>query len=154
LKSFSPCSHIIWQSPDICVRRRLRSLSPKPKAKQEKKTLLPENELENLKAKLLDLMENEKPFLDSQLTLGALSKMFGVNTTVLSRVINTGFNKNFNDFVNEFRIDEVKNKLASGAAEKTNLLGIALDSGFNSKATFNRAFKKFTGVAPTEFQGK
>jgi AraC-like DNA-binding protein len=121
---------------------------------EDKKTLLPANDLENLKARLLDLMEHEKPFLDSQLTLAALSKMLGVNTTVLSRVINTGFDKNFNDFVNEFRIDEVKNKLASGAAENTNLLGIALDSGFNSKATFNRAFKKFTGVAPKEFQGK
>ena len=75
-----------------------------------------------------------------------------MNTTALSFVINNGFGKNFNDFVNEFRVAEVKNKLNEGAAENLNLLGIALDSGFNSKATFNRAFKKFTGISPKEFQ--
>lgn len=121
-------------------------------ATEEKRLLLSGNELENLKMKLRVLMETEKPFLDSQLTLANLARRLGVNTTVLSYVINSGFEKNFNDFVNEFRIAEVKNKLRSGAAEKENLLGIALDSGFNSKATFNRAFKKFTGVAPKEFQ--
>jgi AraC-like DNA-binding protein len=120
-------------------------------ATEERKSLLPEIELENLKTKLLVLMNTEKPFLDPQLTLANLARRLGVNTTVLSYVINNGFEKNFNDFVNEFRIAEVKNKLASGAAETENLLGIALDSGFNSKATFNRAFKKFTGVAPKEF---
>jgi len=121
-------------------------------ATEERKTLLPESELEKIKAKLQSLVESEKPFLDSQLTLSNLAKQLGVNSTVLSYVINSGFDKNFNDFVNEFRINEVKNKLKSGAAENLNLLGIALDSGFNSKATFNRAFKKFTGVSPKEFQ--
>lgn len=120
-------------------------------APEEKKLLLSGNELENFKTKLCVLMETEKPFLDSQLTLANLARQLGVNMTVLSYIINNGFEKNFNDFVNEFRIAEVKNKLASGAAEKENLLGIALDSGFNSKATFNRAFKKFTGFSPKEF---
>jgi len=118
---------------------------------EEKRPILPDSELENLKIRLQNLMENEKPFLDSQLTLANLAKQLGVNTTVLSRVINSGFNVNFNDFVNEYRIAEVKNKLSGGAAETENLLGIALDSGFNSKATFNRAFKKLTGVSPKEF---
>ncbi len=120
-------------------------------AQEERKTLLPENDLEKLKTKLRNLMETEKPFLDSQLTLSVLAKMLGVNTTVLSYIINSGFNVNFNDFVNEQRIAEVKSKLSGGAAENSNLLGIALDCGFNSKATFNRAFKKFTGIAPKEF---
>ncbi len=120
--------------------------------RNERKTLLGEGELRNFKTRLENLMITEKPFLDPQLTLGALAKLLGVNTTALSFVINNGFGKNFNDFVNEFRINEVKTKLASGAAQNQNLLGIALDAGFNSKATFNRAFKKFTGVAPKEFQ--
>ena len=121
-------------------------------ATEDKKPLLPADELETLKAKLQNLMRNEKPFLDSQLTLSVLAKQLGVNATVLSYVINNGFDRNFNDFVNEFRVNEVKNKLDGGAAENSNLLGIALDSGFNSKATFNRAFKKFTGASPKEFQ--
>lgn len=119
-----------------------------------RKTLLSAKELENLKSKLQDLMQNDKLYLEPNLTLTHLSRQIGVNSTVLSYTVNNGFGKNFNDFINEFRIEEVKNKLQNGAAERTNLLGIAFDSGFNSKATFNRAFKKFTGVSPKEFQEK
>lgn len=113
------------------------------------KTLLPEKDLEKLKDKLRNLMQNEKVFLEPNLTLNDLSKKLGVNSTVLSFTINNGFGKNFNDFVNEFRINEVKEKLKT--ADNSTLLSVALDCGFNSKATFNRAFKKFTSVSPKEF---
>jgi AraC-like DNA-binding protein len=119
---------------------------------QTRKTLLPDNELESLKTKLQNVMRSEKPYMNPQLTLNELSKKLGVNAAVLSYVINSGFNKNFNDFVNEFRIDEVKGKLQNGAADSLTLLAVAFDCGFNSKATFNRAFKKFTGTSPKEFQ--
>jgi AraC-like DNA-binding protein len=115
----------------------------------ERKTLLPEKELEKLKTKLQDLMQNEKLYREPNLTLTDLSRQIGVNSAVLSYAINHGFGKNFNDFVNEFRISEVKEKLKN--ADDTTLLGVAFDCGFNSKATFNRAFKKFTGVSPKEF---
>lgn len=118
---------------------------------EERKTLLPEKELEKLKAKLQNLMQNDKIYLEPNLTLTDLSRQIGVNSTILSYAINNGFSKNFNDFVNEFRISEVKEKLQNRDAENSNLLGIAFDCGFNSKATFNRAFKKFTGVSPKEF---
>ena len=119
-----------------------------------RKSLLTESELAKLKCRLQSLMTSQKPFLNSQLTLNDLSRQLGVNSTVLSYVINSGFNKNFNDFVNEHRINEVKEKLNTEAAEKSPLLGIAFDCGFNSKATFNRAFKKFADVSPKEFQEK
>ena len=115
-----------------------------------RKTLLAENELEKLKIKLHDLMTKDKIYLAPDLTLNDLSRKIGVNSSVLSFAINNGFGKNFNDFVNEFRIAEVKEKLKN--ADDSTLLNIAFDSGFNSKATFNRAFKKFTGVSPKEFQ--
>jgi len=118
---------------------------------EARKTLLPEKKLERLKSKLLKLMQNDKPYLEPNLTLTDLSKQIGVNSAVLSYVINHGFGKNFNDFTNEFRIAEVKKKLNNGGADNLMLLGVALDCGFNSKATFNRAFKKFTGVSPKEF---
>lgn len=116
----------------------------------ERKMLLSEKELEKLKAKLGDLMKAEKLYLEPTLTLTDLSKNLGVNSSVLSYVVNNGFGKNFNDFVNEFRIAEVKEKLKT--ADDSTMLGVAFDCGFNSKATFNRAFKKFTGFSPKEFQ--
>jgi AraC-like DNA-binding protein len=124
--------------------------TPKTEENESKKSLLQEKELGKLKSKLQNLMEVEKIYLEPNLTLTDLSRQLGVNSTVLSYTINNGFGKNFNDFVNEFRITEVKEKLKN--ADDSTLLGIALDSGFNSKATFNRAFKKFTGVSPKEFQ--
>lgn len=116
----------------------------------ERKTPVHEKELETLKNKLRNLMQNEKLYLEPSLTLTDLSKSLGVNSSILSYVINNGFGKNFNDFINEFRIAEVKEKLKT--ANDSTLLGIAFDCGFNSKATFNRAFKKFTGFSPKEFQ--
>lgn len=116
---------------------------------EERKTLLSEKDLERLKAKLHNLMQNDKLYLEPNLTLTDLSKQLGVNSTVLSYAINNGFSKNFNDFVNEFRINEVKEKFKN--ADDSTLLGVAFDCGFNSKATFNRAFKKFTGVSPKGF---
>lgn len=116
---------------------------------EQRKTLLPENELEKLKNKLSELMTKDKIYLEPNLTLTDLSRKIGVNSTVLSYAINNGFGKNFNDFVNEFRISEVKEKLTSG--DDSSLLNVAFDCGFNSKATFNRAFKKFTGISPKEF---
>jgi AraC-like DNA-binding protein len=118
----------------------------------ERKTLLAEKDLEKLKTKLQDLMQNDKIYLEPNLTLNDLSRNLGVNSTVLSFAINNGFGKNFNDFVNEFRIAEVKEKLKTD--EDSTLLNVAFGCGFNSKATFNRAFKKFTGVSPKEFQEK
>lgn len=117
---------------------------------EERRPLLADTELERLKQKLIKVMDEERPFLEPSLTLTDLTRAMGVNATVLSYVINKGFAKNFNDLINQYRIEEVKSKLA--AADDSTLLAVAFDSGFNSKATFNRAFKKFTGLSPKEFQ--
>ena len=109
-------------------------------------------EFEKLKAKLEELMRREKPYLEPQLTLADLSKRIGLNAGVLSQIINQGFGKNFNDFTNKYRVGEIKEKLQNGTATNLNLLGVALECGFNSKATFNRSFKKITGLSPKEFQ--
>ena len=116
------------------------------------KDLLETDELESAKMKLLELMQTEKPYLDPQLTLKELSKKLGVNTSILSHTINKGFDKNFNDFINEYRIEEVKKMLQGDNSNAETFLSIAFDCGFNSKATFNRAFKKFNGISPKEFQ--
>ncbi len=101
--------------------------------------------------KLAAFMETEKSFLQPELTLAELSKQIGISVNQLSKVINTGFGKNFNDFINEYRIEEVKKALQDPANHQYSILGIAFDCGFNSKATFNRVFKKVTGSSPSEY---
>ncbi|MBX7056409.1 MAG: helix-turn-helix domain-containing protein [Pyrinomonadaceae bacterium] len=121
-------------------------------ADEPRRSLLSDGEMDRLKTRLLTVMSEERPYLDPSLTLTDLTRSVGVNTTVLSHLINKGFNKNFNDFINEHRIHAVKSKLR--VADDETVLAIAFDCGFNSKATFNRAFKKFTGMTPREYQEK
>ncbi len=108
-------------------------------------------ELNSWKDKLLDHMAACKPYLEPELTLFDLAKQLKTNSSILSKVINDGTGRNFNDFINAYRVQEVINKLKAGDQQTQTLLGIAYDSGFNSKATFNRAFKKVTGKTPKEF---
>ena len=98
-----------------------------------------------------DYMEVEKPYLNPDLNLVDLAKKLNMNRAKLSEVINAGFSKNFNDFVNEYRINAFKSALKDGRHQKLSLLGIAHECGFNSKATFNRVFKKFSDSSPTQY---
>jgi AraC-like DNA-binding protein len=108
-------------------------------------------DLAHWKRKVLTYFEKEKAYLNPELTLSELATKLNTNTSVLSAVINTGFGKNFNDFVNEYRVEEFKRKAAAPDSKHLTLLAIAFDCGFNSKATFNRAFKKVTDVSPKAF---
>lgn len=102
--------------------------------------------------KLQLYMKNEKPFLDSELTLGILAKAMGLNRNQLSHLINTGIGENFYDFINKYRVEEVKRLMVDPQKQNYNLLGIALEAGFKSKSTFNLIFKRFTGLTPTEYK--
>lgn len=90
-------------------------------------------------------------YQDPKLTLKELATQMQLTINDLSQTINVGLNKSFNDFINELRVEEVKRKMKDPKYAHLSQLGIALESGFNSKATFNRAFKKFTGMNPTEY---
>ena len=103
------------------------------------------------KPKLLGLLQEEKIYEDPELTLTQVAKQLQSNPSFISMVVNRGFELNFNDFVNQFRIEAVKEMLKKGEHKKQTLLGIAYECGFNSKATFNRAFKKVTGLTPKEW---
>lgn len=103
------------------------------------------------KSKIENLIQGEKLYQNPELTLTDLAKKLETNASVISKTINQGFQMNFNDCINNYRIEAVKNSFANGEHKKTTLLGIAYDCGFNSKATFNRAFKKNTGKTPKEF---
>lgn len=118
---------------------------------ENKKNTLSEEDLESWKKKVSNLFEKEKPYLDSELTLSDLSARLKTNTSILSQVINKGFDKNFNDFINEFRVYEYQAKVKAPQYAHYTRLAVAFDCGFNSKATFNRAYKKLTGQNPSDF---
>ena len=102
--------------------------------------------------RLLYLMEQEKPFQKSELTLQQLSDKLSISTHNLSQVINTQLKQNFFDFVNQYRVEEVKRALGSPEKQHLKILSIALDAGFNSKTSFNTIFKKFTDQTPSEYR--
>jgi len=90
-------------------------------------------------------------YQDAELSLRSLAETLDMHPNELSRIINTAFGKNFNDFVNEYRIREVTRKMQDPAYDRITLLGMALDAGFNSKSTFNRTFRQMTGKSPAEY---
>jgi AraC-like DNA-binding protein len=88
-------------------------------------------------------MIEDKIYLEPELTLYDMALRLKTNTSVLSAAINKNFGKNFNDFINESRIVEYLQQIVLPANRHFTKLGVAFDCGFNSKATFNRALKKF-----------
>jgi AraC-like DNA-binding protein len=102
--------------------------------------------------KLQHYMKNEKPFLDPELSLSTLATAIGINRNQLSQLINAGIGENFYDFINKYRVEEVKRLMVDPQKQNYNLLGMALEAGFKSKSTFNLIFKRFTGLTPTEYK--
>ncbi len=123
----------------------------KQKEKYEKSTLT-EAEIEKSKKELLAIMQSKKLFLNSELTLTQLATELGITNHNLSEVINVGFNKNFYDFINSYRVDEFKERLKKPEFNHYSLLAIAFESGFSSKSSFNTIFKKYTNSTPSEYR--
>lgn len=113
---------------------------------------LKENDAKEYSDKLLQYMVNTRPYLNADLTLPQLSHELHIPSHLLSQVINDNLKLNFFDFVNSYRIEEVKKKIIDPAYKNYSLLGIAFESGFNSKSAFNRIFKKLSGLTPTQFK--
>ncbi len=114
--------------------------------------LLDETTLLATSQELTQKMEAEQWFLNPTLKLSDLSKEMNLPVKTLSYVINTGIGKSFYDFVNTYRVEEFQKRVKQDDYAHLSLLGVAYDCGFNSKATFNRIFKKFTGVSPSVYQ--
>lgn len=108
------------------------------------------DEQERLLGRLADLMEDEKPYLNPNLTVADLAKRLRVHARILSQLINYRHGCNFLEYINRHRIDHAKGELAHHP-DRT-ILEVAYDSGFNSKSTFNTAFKRFVELTPTGFR--
>jgi tetratricopeptide (TPR) repeat protein len=116
-----------------------------------KSSALDDEKKEELINCLLDLIDKEKIYLDSNLTIDIMSDKLDTNKTYLSQTINATFNKNFSNFINEYRVKDARKILISEEAKRYTIEGIAKKVGFNSRTTFLTAFKKYTGLAPAHF---
>jgi AraC-like DNA-binding protein len=112
---------------------------------------LGDNEAAKLEQDLLALMDRERPWIDSELTLADLAAQLGTTPHKLSEVLNAQVGKTFYDFVNSYRVRDVQRRIQNGEARTRKMLALALDAGFASKSTFNQAFKKHTNQTPSEF---
>lgn len=120
------------------------------KSRYLKSTLSSEKQAE-IHSRLTKAMENQKLFLDPELTIGQLAEALDVHPHHLSQVINTMESKTFYDFVNTWRINEFKRLAAQPENQKYTLLALAYECGFNSKTAFYRNFKSLTGQSPTQY---
>lgn len=135
---------------DVFIMQYKQNEKPIKSDSIKKKETIINLEIENLIKTLQSFMEKEKPFLENKLTIKQLSDRLALQPYQLSILLNDVLNKNFFDFVNEYRVEEVKKQMKDN--KTYTLLGIAYDCGFNSKSSFNRIFKNVTGYTPSEFQ--
>ncbi|APY11838.1 adenylate cyclase [Seonamhaeicola sp. S2-3] len=110
--------------------------------------ILNANQISNLRQNLISYFEQEAPFLDPQLNLSTVAKVLDLNTNKISYLINEAFNVNFNDFVNAYRLKHFKKIALNPKNSHLTILGLAYDSGFNSKSVFNTYFKKIENTTP------
>jgi AraC-like DNA-binding protein len=101
---------------------------------------------------LLAMMDEHRPQEDSDLTLQQLADRLGVSPHNLSEVINGHLGTSFHDFVNGYRVEEAKRRLRDHELAHQTILAVALESGFRSKSTFNKIFKRFTGTTPSQYR--
>lgn len=134
------------------IRDEVITLNNDHETEESKAKLIRDEELIPLKTQLNKFIFNTKPYLDPDLNLVKLAELFGIAPHRLSYLINTGYNMNFFNFINSFRIDEAKAHLLDPKMNHFSIMGMAYEAGFNSKTAFNSAFKKCTGLTPTEFK--
>jgi AraC-like DNA-binding protein len=112
---------------------------------------LTEIEIEQNYQKILQYLEEQKPYLDPTLNLTKLSNILDACSHNISLTINTKFDKNFFSLINYYRVEEAKSLLKKMDSNNFTIEAIGLESGFNSKTAFYRAFKKDTNMTPSEY---
>jgi AraC-like DNA-binding protein len=137
------------QQSVVEIKDILQEEKEKPGLRQSR---LSDVEFEAAKQKLEQLMTVDKLFLDTTLGLPELAAKMNASSHQVSYLINEGYGENFFQFINRYRVEEAKRLLTSEKYRHLNMLGIAFESGFNSKTTFNTTFKRLTGFSPSEYQ--
>ncbi len=138
------------KQPDVFINNVSKPEDTVEKLVEAERTPTRTNETEFIAA-LTATMESKKPYLDPELTLESLGKIMMVRPDFLSNMLNTHLKQNFFDFINRYRVEEFKKECLSPENKHLSVIGIAHNCGFNSKAAFYRAFKKFENITPTAF---
>ena len=149
---------------ELRVSREQRAPSPTPAADEPsmlesestspryERSGLSDREARRLKDQLTAIMDNERPWRDSDLTLADLADRLDTTPHKVSEVLNSQLSLTFYDFVNGYRVREVQRRIAAGDARRVTMLALALDAGFASKSTFNVVFKKHTQQTPSDYR--
>jgi AraC-like DNA-binding protein len=127
------------------------SLLVQPEREKYAKSGLKTERLEQLYQELIRLMDEQRIYTKTDLSVDDLATHLKVHPNYLSQVINEKVGKNFYDFVNQYRLEEFKRLLSDPKNRHLTLLSLAIDCGFNSKSSFNRHFKKVTGQTPSQY---
>ncbi len=123
------------------------------KKKPKKSSISPEEQKKHMD-RILDFMEQEKPYLNHEIKQSSFAKTLGMTPHFFSEVLNVCFQKNFNNFINLYRVDRAKQLMRDPKFEHYKVLAIGYEAGFPSKSSFNRVFKNLVGVTPSEYQKK
>ncbi|UNY97932.1 AraC family transcriptional regulator [Zhouia spongiae] len=155
------CGILFWTySKQNKQKRNIAATEPKveklfnKESEKYKNSSLSEESRRLYKKKILEMMNVEKIYLNHDLNQTDFAKRLGVSSHHLSETLHYGFNKNFYQLINSYRIKEAKEILALSINKDIKILAVAFDSGFKSKTTFNRVFKEQTGYTPSEYRKK
>jgi AraC-like DNA-binding protein len=124
-------------------------IEQKPKYQQSPLT---KKEKEMYLKKLQNYMQKERPYLNPGLSINRLSRQLVIPSRYLSQVINESLGVSFYDYINSYRVEEAKNLFMDSSNNDRSILELLFDAGFNTKSVFNRVFKKYTGMTPSEFK--
>lgn len=119
---------------------------------KERTTSIDKKEANLILSKLEELMYSEKLYLELDLSIGIVAEKLKTKENHLSEVLNSYKKQNFNEYINQFRLEEAKRLLLDSRNNHQTILEIVYASGFNSKSSFNQAFKTYTGMTPTQYK--
>ncbi len=125
---------------------------PKKDSDKYKNSSLNPKLIEQYKTEIVSAMQIDKMYLSNKLSIQEVSKKLNIPRQYISEVLNMHMNTNFQDFINQYRVEEFIHRLKNDQNNHYTLLAIATDVGFSSKSSFNATFKKIKGLTPTQFK--